>query len=145
MGISDKTIISKEEIINYIPQRSPIVMVDSFFGVDDDIAVSGLSIDSDNMFCEKDIFSECGIIEHIAQSAALRVGYVCKKNNEPVPVGFIGAVNKCHIAALPHIGDTLKTEIKIEKEVLDITLISATVKNGNQLVANCMMKIALQK
>jgi 3-hydroxymyristoyl/3-hydroxydecanoyl-(acyl carrier protein) dehydratase len=145
MGIADKTIISTDNITEYIPQRQPIVMVDEFYGVDKNVSESGLTITADNFFCENGIFNECGVIEHIAQSAALRVGYVCKSTHTEVPVGYIGAVNKCKIIALPKAGDKLRTTIKIEQEIMDITLISATVKINSELIAECMMKIFLQK
>ena len=62
-------IISGEGILNLIPQRPPIVMVDSFCGIEDDCSYSGLTVTDDNIFCQEGKLQEAGIIEHIAQSA----------------------------------------------------------------------------
>ena len=32
MGVPEKTLITGEEILEYIPQRPPVVMVDTFYG-----------------------------------------------------------------------------------------------------------------
>ncbi len=145
MGISEKTIISPEEILEFIPQRSPIVMVDEFFGIDGDTSVSGFTVRPGNMFVEEDILSECGVIEHMAQSAALRVGYICKSEGREVPIGFIGAINNFVVHSLPDIGDRLRTRIRVEQELMNITLILAEVTSGGRPVAECKMKIYLQE
>lgn len=140
-----KVLISGDDILTYIPQRGVIVMVDKFYGIENDISISGLSITSENIFCEDDKFQECGLIEHIAQSAALRVGYIYKAQDKDVPVGFIGSVNKFNIYSLPNVGDNIVTQITVEHEVFNITLISAISKVGAEVVADCRMKIFLQE
>lgn len=40
-------IISGEGILNLIPQRPPIVMVDSFCGIEDNCSYSGLTVTDD--------------------------------------------------------------------------------------------------
>ena len=138
-------LISGDKIFSYIPQRGVIVMVDKFYGIEDDISISGLSVTSENLFCEDDEFQECGVIEHIAQSAALRVGYLCKLQNKEVPIGFIGSVNKLNIYSLPHVGDNIVTHITVVQEVFNITLISAVCKVDTDIIADCQMKIFLQE
>lgn len=138
-------IIQGEDILNLIPQRSPIVMVDSFYGIENDCSYSGLTISSDNIFCQDGTLQEAGIIEHIAQSAAARIGYIYLQKNEPVPLGFIGSVDKLTIHRLPEVGQELFTEIKIIQEVFDITLVSASTSTTEGVVAECRMKIFLMK
>lgn len=143
MGVSEKTITSYHEIIELIPQRAPMVMIDSFFGISDHVSTSALTITKENLFSTDEGFDECGIMEHIAQSAAARVGYICKNSGEEIPLGYIGSINKCKIYALPQVGKTLITQIRIEQEVMNITLISATVTVNDEVVAECQMKIYL--
>ncbi len=145
MGVFEKTIIPADEIIDFIPQRAPIVMVDEFFGADQELSVSGLTVQQDNIFCENGALSDCGIIEHIAQSAALRVGYIYKSAGKEVPIGFIGSVNKLKIFNLPTIGQKIRSEIRVEQEVMNITLISAESYVEDRKVAECKMKIYLQQ
>lgn len=142
MGVFEKAIIEGDEVLKYIPQRPPIVMVDKFFGVQENMSASGLLVKEDNIFCEDGVLQECGIIEHIAQSAAMRIGYIHISNGTEVPIGFIGSINKLTIDSLPSVGDDLCTEVEVEMEVFDITLISAKVKLGDRVIAECQMKVA---
>jgi 3-hydroxymyristoyl/3-hydroxydecanoyl-(acyl carrier protein) dehydratases len=142
MGVFEKAIIEGDEVLKYIPQRPPIVMVDKFFGVQENMSASGLLVKEDNIFCEDGVLQECGIIEHIAQSAAMRIGYIHISKGEEVPIGFIGSINKLTIDSLPSVGDDLRTEVEVEMEVFDITLISAKVKLVDKVIAECQMKVA---
>lgn len=99
----------------------------------------------DNLFCRDGVLQETGIIEHIAQSAAARVGYIYMLREEPVPLGFIGSVEKMKIFRLPSAGAELYTGITIVQEIFDITLITAEVKENDELLAECRMKIYLKK
>lgn len=47
-----EAVIQGEGILNLIPQRPPIVMVDSFFGFEENRSYSGLTVTTDNLFCE---------------------------------------------------------------------------------------------
>ena len=142
MGVFEKAIIEGDEILNYIPQRAPIVMVDKFFGINGEVSCSGLTVVEENIFCKDGFLQDSGLIEHIAQSAALRIGYAFISQNKAVPIGFIGAVNKLIISKLPMIGEQIKTFISIEQEVFNITLLGAVVKIGNETIAECQMKVA---
>lgn len=145
MGIFAQAIVENNEILEYIPQRPPIVMIDEFFGVEDNRSVTALTIKEDNILCENGELCECGVIEHIAQSAAMRVGYFYKNAGKTVPIGFIGAVNKFTIYMQPKVADKITTEIKVEQELINITLISAIVRCNCEIVAECTMKIFLQE
>ncbi len=114
-----------DAVFRLIPQRPPIVMIDKFLGLENENSFSSLTVKSDNLFCEKGVFTEAGIIEHFAQSAAARIGYIYFRKKENVPVGFIGSVNKLKIFHLPEIGCELKTIISVVQEVGKITLVRA--------------------
>ena len=73
-------------------------MVDSFFGFEENRSYSGLTVTTDNLFCEAGRLQEPGIIEHIAQSAAARIGFIYTRQGEKVPLGFIGSVDKLQLA-----------------------------------------------
>ena len=140
-----QAILQGKEILQLLPQRAPIVMVDKFYGVEEDCSFSGLTISADNIFCQLGYFAEVGLIEHIAQSAAARVGYIYTKNGESIPLGFIGSVDKFMLYKLPRAGNDLYTEIKVMQEIGDITLISAKTSVADELIAECRMKIFLKK
>jgi predicted hotdog family 3-hydroxylacyl-ACP dehydratase len=138
-------LIAGDDILQFIPQRPPIVMVDTFYSCDEKGSKSGLTISDENIFCEDGIFSEAGVIENIAQTAAMHVGYLCKMNNIPVPIGFIGAVKNLEIFSWPKADKKIITTIKIENEVFGITLISGRVLCNDELMATAEMKIVVIK
>ncbi len=137
-------ILAGNDILQLIPQRPPVVMVDTLYDCDEGQAATGFTVAADNIFCENGVFSESGIIENIAQTAAAQVGYLCRRKNVPVPVGFIGAVKGLEIFALPKAGDRLSTTIRIENEVMGVTVISGRVLCNNDLMASAEMKIVIK-
>ena len=124
----------------------PIVMADAFYGIGEDgCARSGLTVCEDNIFVEEGALSECGLIEHIAQSAALRAGYMDRSRGEKVRLGYIGAVNDLKVHALPPVGSRLVTTIAVEQAVMNVTLLSARTECGGKPVAECRMKIYMEE
>ena len=46
----DTPLLSGDELLDLIPQRAPIVMVDRFFGMDDNGSYTGLKVEDSNLF-----------------------------------------------------------------------------------------------
>ena len=136
-------LISGNELLDLIPQRPPVVMIDKFIFSDDTSSVSGLTIPATCVFCENGFLSESGMIENIAQTAAAGVGYACKRDNKVVPIGFIAAIKNLEVFDLPEVGSELRTEVKIINRVMDITIISGTVSTNSKMLAQCEMRIFL--
>jgi len=132
-----------DSVLDFIPQRAPIVMVDEFVGIEENVSRTRFTVCDGNLFVDNELLSECGLIEHIAQSAAARVGYIFKSNNRPIPLGYIGSVNDFKLAENPKVGDTIETTIEVLHEVFGITLIGARCSVGGQEIASCKMKIFL--
>ncbi len=138
-------LIEGKQILDYIPQRSPVVMVDAFYGVDGDSSYSGFTVPEDCIFCREGVLDECALVENMAQSAALRVGWLCVSAGRPVPLGFIGSVGKCDFGRKIRTGETLLTTVKVVAEVAGVTLAESEVTVGREQVASCTLKIFLQQ
>lgn len=134
-----------DNILDLIPQRAPIVMVDEFLGIDVNVSRTRFTVYEDNIFVDNNKLSECGLIEHIAQSAAARVGYIFKSNKQPIPIGYIGSINNFELIELPKVEDNISTTIEIIQEVFNITLIKACCYVGDKEIASCKMKIFLEQ
>lgn len=141
-----KPLFEGEGIKELIPQRYPIMMVDTFYDATELECNTGLTILEDNIFCENGLLLEPGIIEHIAQSASAHAGYKEKlKKSENPPVGYIGEVKKFKLNRKPKIGEELKTNIKITSEVMNVSLIKTETKVDDELIASCQMKIFIKE
>lgn len=125
-------------------------MVDTLYLNDEHRTVSGFTIPPENIFCVDGKFTEPGIIENIAQTAALRTGYMvwldasASVGTEP-PIGYIGAIKKLKIFRLPRAGQELRTEIEITQMIFDVTVITGSSYVDGEPVATCEMKIFLKK
>ena len=136
---------SVENIESLLPQSAPFVMIDKLLYSDETITRSGLFVKESNIFVENGEFREPGLIENIAQTVAARAGYISQMENNPVLVGYIGSVNDLQINALPKTGDDLVTEITIKNQIFDVTIISGKIFCNEKLMAQCQMKIFINK
>ncbi len=134
-----------EEIYKLIPQRPPIVMVDTFFEADSEKAKTGLRISSENIFCKEGVLQETGLIEHVAQSAAAFAGYEPYTRGESPKLGFIGEVKRFKIERLPNVNEFINTNLKVLGEAGGVTLIAAEVISGEETLATCQMKIFIKE
>ncbi len=137
--IADENMVRK-----LIPQGDPMVMVSELISSDDLCTVSTLLIKEDNIFCSDGFFKEPGIVENIAQTAALRSGYHAFVNKEKPKVGFIGSVKKLMIYDLPKVNDYLETKVEVVSELFNAIIIKGEVKVGDKLIAKGNMNIFLQ-
>ena len=130
-----------EDILLLIPQRPPFIMVDKLLSSDENSTQTAFRVNEENVLVVEGKFSEAGLMENIAQTAAARAGYIAMMENKPVAVGYIGAVKNLEIFDLPKINDELVTEVKIENQVFDVTVISGTVRRNDIVMAQCKMNI----
>jgi predicted hotdog family 3-hydroxylacyl-ACP dehydratase len=130
-----------ENIISLIPQKFPFVMVGKLLAVNEQITRSSFVVEADNIFVSENHFQEAGLLENIAQTAALRAGYLAHAENKPVKMGYIGAVKDLEIFNLPKVGNELITETTIINNIFDVTIIAGKVWYHEQLQAQCEMKV----
>lgn len=128
-----------------IPQKFPFVMIDSLTWTDEKSSRTTFCVKADNVLIEDGEFSAGGLIENIAQTAAARAGYLAQNQKKPDSIGYIGAIKNLEVFSLPKINDTLETEIIIDNQIFDVTLISGKVKCGEKTLAQCQMKVFIIK
>ena len=116
-------------------------MVGKLVSNNENLTRSSFVIPPDNVFVKKGILEEAGLMENVAQTAALRAGYFARAENKPVAVGYIGAVSKFEVFDLPKTGDEIVTEISIQNQVFDIAVLSGKVWLRETLIAQCEMKV----
>lgn len=135
--------MGESEILQLIPQRPPFVMVGKLLSANEKEAVSSFFISEDNVLTEKGVFTEAGIIENIAQTAALHAGYLATEIGETIPQGMIGGVKNIEIQFLPGINDTINTTVLIEHEVFNAKIVKGVVSLKKKIIAECEMKVFL--
>lgn len=131
------------DIFEIIPQRPPMVMIDSLESCDDTTTVTSFFIKPDCILADNDELTAEGMLENIAQTCAARIGYLNRLAGHTVKLGFIGAIKSFRLTVRPKVGDTIKTTITVKEEIFGITLVDADISLNGNIIANTTMKIAL--
>lgn len=162
----DGTSIRDIDVKEILPQRSPMLMIDRLTEWSESSATTEFEIREENIFLmscpsaandtvgttsehnarplHKSLTPE-GIIENVAQTCAAKIGYYNKYIlHLPVNIGYIGEIRNFSVTRFPHAGETLVTKVVVEQEVFGISLISASVSCGGEVIATGKMKIAVK-
>ena len=62
------------DILDLIPQRPPMVMVDRLLHCDPVVTETEFTVREENILVENGRMSACGLVENIAQTCAARMG-----------------------------------------------------------------------
>ena len=134
----------KIDVHTLLPQQEPFVMIDRLVHYDPVKTVTTLQVRADNIFADDGHLSVAGLNENIAQTCAARMGYISLSSGDKVKIGVIGAITGFSVNRTPLVGEVLTTEIEVKQEVFQVTLVHATVKVGEEVIAETDLKIALQ-
>ena len=124
-----------------IPQRPPFVFVDKLTYVDGNTSHGSFEIPEGNIFVKSGVYTSSGMVESMAQTAAAGTGYLYRKNNKGVPLGYIGAVQKLEVTDWPPARAEITMEINLITNILQVSLVSGFVKYMGRIMAACEMKI----
>ncbi len=132
------------DISTLLPQQPPFIMVDRLVHFDPQLTVTRFQVRADNLFVEDQRLDPCGLIENIAQTCAARMGYINKyiyKN--PMKLGFIGGIKNLTVSRAVLCDEVLTTSIEVLHEVMQLLLVKATVRVGDETIVTAEMQIAL--
>ena len=124
-----------------IPQRNPIILVDRLLDSDETATVSDFLVRKVCVFVDNGRLVSAGLLENIAQTCALRIGYL--NRGQQVRIGVVGAVKNFTVHRLPSVGETLITTVKETLYIDPALVVSAETCVGSERVASCEMKVFL--
>lgn len=144
-------LVSRTDVLKFIPQRQPIVVVHGLISHSENTSTSEFYVEETHLFVRDGKLLESGLMENIAQTAALRSGYhfaqqMTEENSmkEP-PIGFIGALKNFVVNELPEVGSVLKTTVTVAYEVMGMQVVEAKVECEENTISTCEMKIFLSQ
>lgn len=140
----------KNTVHKLIPQDKPMIMVDELLEHDADRTLTGFVVEKDNLFAENGFFTEPGLIENMAQSAALRTGWMGMQEaggdeDYHPPVGVIGALKNLVLYHIPKVPVQLQTEVGVIASFSNATVVKARVQTEGELLAEAELKIFIQE
>ena len=133
------------DIKTLIPQREPIIMIDKIISHSDEKTSTSLTIKETNIFVEENIFQSSGLIEHIAQSSAARMGMQTIEEGKKPLLGYIASIKNMMINRLPKVGETILTEIIVTNHINNIIVVQGESKVDNIVVSNCELKVFIEE
>jgi 3-hydroxymyristoyl/3-hydroxydecanoyl-(acyl carrier protein) dehydratase len=139
--------LSEIIITELIPQRYPFVFVDKIidFNYETYACTTSFLITENCLLMEDHRLAEAGILENVAQTCAVQIGFVNKYIlKKDIQIGFIGAVKNVKIDNFAVLKDTLITTIEIMTEFADMKIARCTVRIENKMIAYGELKIALK-
>ncbi len=136
-----------EALFKYIPQRPPMLLIGALLHYDGTLIRSSYTVEKEGVFVEDEFLREAGIVENIAQTAAAGVGYHYLEQTEKgaIPLGFIASVRNFEVQGLPRTGEKLTTEVRVEQEVMNMTIVEGKVQRDGELLAKGQVRIFLQE
>ena len=136
--------LEKIDVLTLLPQRPPFVMIDCLTHFDEVLTTSRFGLRADNIFMEGEVLNSCALVENIAQTCAARLGYINEYIlKDKVKLGFIGDIKHLQVVRPARLDEVVTTEVEVVQEVLQMTLVKARVKVGEEVIVTADMKIAL--
>lgn len=127
-----------------LPQQPPFRFVDRLESYTEEVTEVSFTVREGTLLVEDGQLSAAGVMEHMAQASAARVGYVTVYIlHKPVSIGFIGQVKKFVLHRLPRLGEEIHTRVYLKQEIFGISLADLEVRSGEELLATATLKTAL--
>lgn len=132
-----------------------MLMVDLILDIDTNFVETIFLIKEDNIFVDKNIFLEAGLIENTAQTCSSIVGkkyFFDEDGTEDQYVnviGFISALKNLKIHSLPKVGDTITTKATLVSKFVgdDYTLCTMSCQSlhEDKILLECEINLFIQK
>lgn len=120
-------------------------MVDELLYADGTGTQTAFTVSAENALVVDGRFTDGGLMENMAQTAAAGLGYHNSIKNKVIGKGFIGSVKNFEVFDLPRVADKLITDVRIVEKVLNATIISGVVRSNGNLVAQCEMNVYIDQ
>lgn len=142
-------------INNFLPHRAPMLMVDVLEEISATSVTSVFQIKEENIFVEKEHFSEVGLIENAAQTCSSIVGqtFFLTSDNEIKKnvklVGFISGIKKATVSMLPKVNQTIKTSAilvsRFDSDAYSICTMKCETFQENNLLLEAEINLFIQE
>ena len=141
-----ETVLRSIDVHTLLPQQEPFVMVGTLTQFDGTTTATETLVRPDNLFVDGEALRTTGMIENIAQTCAVRIGYYNKYIlNTGVQIGVIGAVRKMKVNGHPRVGQQFRTTVTVVQQLLGMTLANAEITCEGETLATAQIKLAVKE
>ncbi len=130
-----------------LPQKPPFVFIDQIVELGEEHLKTAFNIKKDSLFLENTFFQSAGLVECMAQSAAIYVG-VRSLNDEgdeqsQPPIGYIASISELNINQLPKLSDELNMTTSILNEIGSSLIVRCRTFVVSNLIAEARLQLFL--
>ncbi len=129
-------------------------MVQRLTHIDDTSVTTDFKVSEDCVFVQDDVLSETGLIENAAQTCSAIVGQSYFDDDDTTGqsnslVGYISAIKKATIIALPQTNDTIVTKAQLISRVdtgsITLCTIASQTFRNEELIVDCTMNFLIHE
>ena len=144
MEIKEENIIN---IHNFPPHREPMLMTDYILELTKEKVITSFEIKEDNIFVDKGVFVEAGLIENSAQTCSSILGQSFFENPETDTkvIGFITNIKKIEIFSLPKVGNTIISKASLISQFENICHIFCETFLEDELLIRSEINLFIQE
>lgn len=144
MDIKEENIIN---IHNFLPHRKPMLMTDYILELTKEKVITSFEIKEDNIFVDKGLFVEAGLIENSAQTCSSILGQSFFENPEADTkvIGFITNIKKIEIFSLPKVGSTIISRASLISQFENICQIFCETFLEDELLLRSEINLFIQE
>lgn len=135
-------LIDKESLSYFLPHGPNYYMVDALTGYENNLVTSEFNITPGNFFLYNNYFPGYGLIENMAQTAALGIAWRMMGQATRVIAPRIAAVKKFSCSRLPQTGETLETRVQLLYEFGGMMQISGEIYSQEIKLADGILTLA---
>ena len=138
-------------IRQFLPHRSPMLMVDDVLFLDEYTIETDFKIKEDNIFIEDGCLNEVGIIENAAQTCSGIIGWpqfeANKSNKDYKVLGYISKIKNVEIHQLPPVNSILNTKGELISKHIVGDIYNCDLKcftyYNQQKIADCFLNLII--
>ncbi len=144
MEIKEGNIIN---IHHFLPHREPMLMTDYILELTKEKVITSFEIKEDNIFVDKGVFVEAGLIENSAQTCSSILGQSFFENPEADTkvIGFITNIKKIEIFSLPKVGTTIISKASLISQFENICQIFCETFLEDELLIRSEINLFIQE
>ena len=127
------------DVKELLPQQPPYIFVDCIVDISPSDATTLMQVWADSPLVTDGKLQEAGILENIAQTCAVHIGYY----SDDIKIGVVGAVPSLEIMRLPRVDEILETTVTVTAEVFNMRAVDVQVCCTGTPIARGSMKSSL--
>lgn len=149
------TNIENIDLRKFLPHRFPMLMVDKMLILNESLIETRFVIPENCIFLNREILTEAGLIENMAQTCSIVLGSSyffdddgVEENNSDI-IGFISTIKTLQIYNLPEVNEILisKGEIISRIDGIDYSIceMKGNVLNKGEIILDCTLNLFIKR